>query len=157
MHELTISPQGHLLVRETPLGTPNQEPSQALLDAYAESAARGMLTSATDEPAAVLPPAFEFARSFARLYLTTLCKAATGEPGKPLPELPAPEADLEQKILQAPPMTGLEYLTPEALSSWWRELDILTRTEVRTHPGGAQGYLRDATPNGDLSVASRFT
>jgi superfamily II DNA or RNA helicase len=143
MHELTISPQGHLLVRETSLETPNQEPSKALLEAYQESAARGMLTSATDETAAVLPPSFEFARSFARLYLTTLCKAATGEPGKPLPELPPPAADLEQKILQAPPMTGLEYLTPDALSSWWRELDILTRSEVRTHPGGVQGYLRE--------------
>ena len=107
MHELTITPQGHLFVRETVLDTPHQEPSKALLDAYAESAARGMLYSATDETAAVLPPAFEFARSFARLYLTTLCKAATGEPGKPLPELPPPTAELEQKILQAPPMTGL--------------------------------------------------
>jgi hypothetical protein len=143
MHELTITPQGHLLVRETPVEKPHPEPPKALLDAYAESAARGMLTSASDGTAAVLPPAFEFARSFARLYLTTLCKAATGEPGQSIPELPPPTADLEQKILQAPPMTGLEYLTSEALSNWWRELDILTRSEVRTHPGGAQGYLRE--------------
>jgi hypothetical protein len=143
MHELTITPQGHLLVRETPVEKPHPEPPKALLDAYAESAARGMLTSASDGTAAVLPPAFEFARSFARLYLATLCKAATGEPGQSIPELPPPTADLEQKILQAPPMTGLEYLTSEALSNWWRELDILTRSEVRTHPGGAQGYLRE--------------
>jgi superfamily II DNA or RNA helicase len=143
MHELTISPQGHLLVRESLLGTLNQEPSKGLLEAYQESAARGMLYSASQEMEAASPPSFEFARSFARLYLTTLCKAATGEPGQPIPELPPPTTDLEQKILQAPPMIGLEYLSPEALSGWWRELDILTRSEVRTHPGGAQGYLRE--------------
>ena len=43
-------------------------------------------------------------------------------------------ADLERAILQAPPMTGLEYLTPEVLASWWRDLDILTRGESRKAP-----------------------
>ena len=152
MHELTITPQGRLLVRETSPDRPHQEPSQALLDAYAESAARGMLTSATEEMETVLPPSLDFSRSVARLYLTTLCKAATGEPGKPLPELPPPLADLEHKILQAPPMIGLEYLTPEVLASWWRELDILTRSDVAAHPGGARPICASGTLSGALSV-----
>ena len=152
MHELTITPQGRLRVRETSLDRPNHEPSKALLDAYAESAARGMLASATEEMETELAPSFDFARSVARLYLTTLCKAATGEPGKPLPELPPPVADLEHKILQAPPMVGLEYLTPEVLASWWRELDVLTRSDVGAHPGGAKPICASGTLSGDLSV-----
>ena len=64
----------------------------------------------------MLPASFEFARSIARLYLTNLCKAATSEPGVPIPEIPPPVADLERAVLQAPPMTGLEYLTPEVLA-----------------------------------------
>jgi SNF2-related domain/SNF2 Helicase protein/Helicase conserved C-terminal domain len=146
MHDLTITPQGHLLVRETPLETPERKLPKALLEAYRESAARGMLYSASEELEASLPPSFDFARSIARLYLTNLCKAATGEPGEPIPELPPPAADLERAILQAPPMTGLEYLTPEVLLSWWRELDTLTRSEIGKHPGGAQGYLRERNP-----------
>jgi hypothetical protein len=146
MHDLTITPQGHLLVRETPLETPERKLPKALLEAYRESAARGMLYSASEELEASLPPSFDFARSIARLYLTNLCKAATGEPGKPIPELPPPAADLERAILQAPPMTGLEYLTPEVLLSWWRGLDTLTRSEIGKHPGGAQGYLRERNP-----------
>jgi len=47
-----------------------------------------MLYSASEELDAVLPVSFEFARSIARLYLTNLCKAATGESGESIPELP---------------------------------------------------------------------
>ena len=146
MHELTITPQGHLLVREAPLETSDRNVSKAILEAYQESPARGMLDSATEATEAALPPSFEFARSIARLYLTALCKAATGEPGATIPELPPPAADLERAIRQAPPMSGLEYLTAEVLSNWWQELDSLTRHEVGKHPGGAQGYLRERNP-----------
>jgi superfamily II DNA or RNA helicase len=146
MHELTITPQGHLLVRENTLETPDRKLSKALLEAYSEISARGMLYSASDESEVTLPPSFEFARTIARLYLTNLCKTATGQPGEPIPELPPPTADLERVMLQAPPMTGLEYLTPEVLSNWWQELDVLTRSEVAKHPAGAQGYLRERNP-----------
>ena len=77
--------------------------------------ARGMLFSATEEMDAALPPPFEFARSIARLYLTNLCHAAIAEPGGAVPELPPPPADLERAVLQAPPMTGLEYLSEQVL------------------------------------------
>jgi superfamily II DNA or RNA helicase len=146
MHELTITPQGHLLVRESPLEPQDRKPSRALVEAYGESPARGMLYSATEEMDAALPASFEFARSIARLYFTNLCKAATGEPGGAIPDVPPPTEDLDRAILQAPPMTGLEYLTPEVLSNWWRDLDALTRSEIRGHPGGAQGYLRERNP-----------
>ena len=146
MHELTISPQGHLLVREAPLAPAERKPSKALLEAYGESAVRGMLHSGSVEMEAVLPPSFEFARSIARLYLTNLCKAATSEPGVAIPQIPPPVADLERAVLQAPPMIGLEYLTAEVLAHWWRDLDSLTRGEIAKHPGGAQGYLRERNP-----------
>ncbi len=118
-----------------------------MLEAYRESPARGMLYSASAEIEAALPSSFEFARSIARLYLTDLCKAATGEPGESIPALPPPAADLELAMRQAPPMIGLEYLTPEVLSNWWQDLDSLTRSEVGKHSGGAQGYLRERNPH----------
>jgi superfamily II DNA or RNA helicase len=146
MHDLTISPLGHLLVREAPLETTDRQVSKATLDAYAESAARGMLYSASEEMERALPPSFDFARSIAQLFLSNLCKAATGEPGEPIPELPPPVEELERVIRQAPPINGLEYLTTEVLSNWWQDLDSLTRREVANHPGGAQGYLRERNP-----------
>ncbi|AMV28704.1 RNA polymerase-associated protein RapA [Gemmata sp. SH-PL17] len=147
MHDLTITPQGRLLVREEPLDASKQESSKGLLEAYHASAARGMLYSASEAADAVLPPSFEFARSIARLYLTTLCKATTAESGEPVPEIPPPTADLDRAVLQAPPMTGLEYLTPEVLAAWWRDLDSLVRGEIAKHSGGASGYLRERNPH----------
>src|SRR5207237_317956 len=49
-------------------------------------------------------------------------------------------------ILQAPPLTGLEYLSAEALSGWWTDLDNLVRDEIRQHAGGAQAYLSAKNP-----------
>jgi non-specific serine/threonine protein kinase len=146
MHELTITPEGHLLVRESSLETSDRKPSKRLLESYGENPARGMIFSATEEMDAQLPPSFEFARTIARLYLTNLCHAAIAEPGSSVPELPPPSAELEQAVLQAPPMTGLEYLSEHVLSNWWRDLDLLARGEITSHPGGAQGYLRERNP-----------
>jgi len=146
MNDLTISPHGHLLLRPAPAGAAEAKVSEKLLAAYGASAARGMLYSASEELAAVLPPSFDFARSIARLYLANLCKAATGEPGESVPTLAAPLSDFERAILQAPPMTGLEYLTPEVLAAWWRDLDALARSEIAQHSGGAQSYLRERNP-----------
>ena len=105
-----------------------------------------MFFSATEEMDAALPPPFEFARSIARLYLTNLCHAAIAEPGGAVTELPPPPADLERAVLQAPPMTGLEYLSEQVLSNWWRDLDALAHSEIKRHPGGTQGYLRERNP-----------
>ncbi|HEX3148895.1 MAG TPA: DEAD/DEAH box helicase [Gemmataceae bacterium] len=146
MHDLTITPRGHLLVREMADEGPERKLPPKLLNAYAESAARGMLDSAINDVDAVLPPSFDFARSVARLYLTTLCKNVTAEPGAAIPELLPPAAEFERAVLQAPPMTGLEYLTPDVLAGWWHDLDTLVRDDVAKHPGGAQSYLRERNP-----------
>ena len=146
MHELTITPEGHLLVRESALASPDRQPSKRLLDAYKEGPACGMLVSATEEMDAALAPPFEFARSIARLYLTNLCNAAIAESGGVVPALPPPAADLERAVLQAPPLTGLEYLSEAVLADWWRDLDALVRHEIAGHPEGTQGYLRERSP-----------
>ena len=46
MTELTITPLGHLLVRDAPPGTAGPEPPPAVLAAYRDGPARGMLASA---------------------------------------------------------------------------------------------------------------
>src|SRR5262249_36808926 len=48
--------------------------------------------------------------------------------------------------LQAPPMRGLEYLTPGVLTQWWTDLDTLARQEIHAFPAGAAAYLREKNP-----------
>ena len=147
MHDLTITPTGHLLVRETSTALTGRDPSKAVLDAFRAGSARGLLALASGEADAALPLAFEFARSIARVYLTQLCKVATEQPGEAIPEVSPPStADLDDLIAQAPPMTGLEYLNRDVLAGWWRDLDKLTRDEVAQHPEGLKGYLRGRDP-----------
>ncbi len=142
MHELTITPNGHLVVRDNPAESTDRSVPDALLASYAESPARGMLASASGGADAALPASFEFARSIARLYLAALCRAVFTEPAGEPPEIPPPSDELARAVLQAPPMTGLEYLNAEVLVRWWRELDAMVRDEIARHPGGAQEYLR---------------
>src|SRR5690348_10405548 len=126
-HELTITPSGHLALRE--LSTPTEAAvslSKSLVAAFADSASRGLLHLATHELRAALPPPLDYARSLARTYLARLCQTPTHEVTSDLPPTPPPPPEeLARWVLQAPPMTGLEYLRAEALLGWWTELDAL--------------------------------
>ena len=148
--ELFLSPQGHLHVREA------ADADGAALDgavgkrihaAFSESPARGLLHLATTELESSLPPPFGFARDFARLYLTRLCQTPTDGEGGTVAAIPQPsETDLAFQVLQAPPMQGCEYLSADALASWWSELDTLVRDEIAHHAGGVQAYLSERNP-----------
>lgn len=147
-HELIIAPSGCLaLVERSSAGEAASDLSRSLVDAFSESPSRGLLHLATNELQSRLPPPLDHVRSFARTYLTRLCQTQGHEATKDLPPLPPPSAeDLTAWIMQAPPMTGLEYLREEALAAWWTDLDALVRKEIRKHAGGAQAYLSDKNP-----------
>src|SRR5436309_10837535 len=116
MHNLIITPSGHLaLLEASPATETGTALSKPLVAAFAESAARGLLHLATKDLQARLPPALDYVRSFARTYLTRLCQAQPHEATDDFPPTPPPSsAELATWILQAPPMTGLEYLGEEA-------------------------------------------
>ncbi len=131
-HELIITPGGHLtLVEHSRLEDSTPPLAKAVVAAFADGPAHGLLHLATSALQASLPAGLEYARSFARAYLTRLCQTPDIQSARELAPLPAPAgADLASWILQAPPMTGLEYLTTEALTAWWTDLDTLVREEI---------------------------
>lgn len=117
-HDLTITPQGHLRVRDVPTNAANRSMPTRLIDAYLASPAQGMLVSATRENAVLMPASLEFTRSIAQLYLASLCRAVLAEGCQDVPDIPPPSSDLQRAIVQAPPITGLEYLTLDVLNQW---------------------------------------
>jgi non-specific serine/threonine protein kinase len=121
MHELTITPEGHLLVRETSLTTSDRDPSKRLLEAYGK-ARRRMLLSATEEITRRTATVRVIDRSPG--FITNLCPPPSRRPAGPYPN--SPSTDLKRAVLQAPPMTG-RYLSEQALGNWWRDLDSLAR------------------------------
>jgi non-specific serine/threonine protein kinase len=146
-HELILLPSGRLaLVEPSSASETATELSRPLVNAFAVSPARGLLHLATNELQSRLPPPLDYARSFARAYLTRLCQTQAHE-AKDLPPTPPPSsAELATWVLQAPPMTGLEYLRDETLLGWWADIDALVRDEVRQHAGGPQAYLSNKNP-----------
>ncbi len=148
MVELVIAPSGHLALVESSSASETQvELPKSLVAAFADSPSHGLLHLATNELQARLPPALEALRSFACTYLTRLCQTQGHEATKDLPPTPPPSsAERMTWILQAPPMTGMEYLREEVLVDWWTDLDTLVREEIRQHPGGAQAYLSAKNP-----------
>jgi non-specific serine/threonine protein kinase len=144
--ELTIAPRGHLRLQEQNSETAAAL-SKSLITAFEKSAAQGLLHLATHDLQTRLPPAFDYLRSFARTFLTRLCQIQPQDATAGLPPTPPPvPAELANWIWQAPPMTGLEYLSNEVLLGWWTELDAEIREEIRHFAGGAQAFLSEKNP-----------
>jgi superfamily II DNA or RNA helicase len=149
---LVISPQGRLHVEESAdsesgsLALPELA-AKRVLEAFSDSPSRGLLHLATTELQTPLPACLGYARDMAKDYLTAMCHAAGIDGSSELtPVSPPPSAELAFRVLQAPPMKGLEYLSAEVLQSWWRELDEFVRGEILAFAGGAQAYLREKNP-----------
>jgi non-specific serine/threonine protein kinase len=148
VHELIITPSGHLALVERAADAENAaDLPKSVVGAFGDGPAHGLLHLATRALETVLPPALDFVRSFARTYLTRVCQGQGQEASTELLPTPAPPApELAGWILQAPPMTGLEYLSEPALAGWWADLDALVRAEIAQHAGGAQAYLSEKNP-----------
>ena len=87
------------------------------------------------------------ARDFACRYLTALCHTPQISGGSELSTLPTPDtSEFAATTLEAPPMRGFEYLSPDCLVRWWQELDCLVHQEARASGLGARDYLHQLNP-----------
>jgi non-specific serine/threonine protein kinase len=146
---LSISPHGRLIAAATPAGESLLDDAMAgrIARAFGQGQAQGLLHMATRELQAGVPPEFAFARDFACDYLTRLCHTPDISSALELTPVPAPDAEgLAAMAAAAPPMRGLEYLSPDCLAEWWSELDNLVRQQMRESRGSVQDYLRELNP-----------
>ncbi|MDD4889862.1 MAG: DEAD/DEAH box helicase [Phycisphaerae bacterium] len=152
---VSVSPLGRLHVHESaevaesPRAALPELTARRVLAAFAEGPSSGLLQLATAELQTALPAGLAYLRDFARDYLTRLCHTpGLGGAAELAPIESPPREELAFRVLQAPPMTGLEYLSADVLDAWWRELDEFVRGQVRSFsaPGGAAAYLREKNP-----------
>jgi hypothetical protein len=132
----------HLAVQLTPKGLLqfNLEPgpprlsngqSDALADrlsaAFARGAGHGPLHLGAVEVTTALPPLWAFWRDFAARFVTAL----TATPADGVIAVAAPDRlVLETLCLDAPPMAGAEYLTPETFGTLWSQIEAAVKTEL---------------------------
>jgi hypothetical protein len=116
-------------------------------DAFHEGAAAGLLHFATAELTTPLPPDFAFWRDFSRHCLTQLCRFAAVESEGPDMAAPPPSSQEFLKIAEAaPPLRGLEYLSPAVLENLWAALEDRTRSEAGRAGVTIQDYLKNRNP-----------
>lgn len=151
---IRISPHGRLIcdtvtdiASDVPAAksTLNSEVAGKLDAAFALSSAEGLLLLAGLNAREIMPAEFLFWRDFARRFFQTLCQldedrlakftAGTAKSGRQTP-LPPDDPAAAVTIAEAPPMHGLEYLTPGVLRTLWNELAKLVRRRGAEADGG---------------------
>jgi len=137
-----LTPRGHLLLASESDAPPLPRAlAQRLTDAFARGPGHGLLHLGAAEVGSILPSAWAWWRDFAASYVTALC--ATPEAN--VIAVPDDQA-LDASIADAPPMTGVEYLTTDVLTALWTELDTALRDELVASKGPLQEFLRSLHP-----------
>ena len=145
---LHLTPQGHLrLVAQAGAAPLPAELTQRLTAAFAAGAGHGLLHLGATEVATVLPPAWAFWRDFAVRYVTALTATPQGE----AITVTAPDAlTLETLCLDAPPMTGAEYLTPAVFLALWSDIETAVQEEMAASNQSLQDFLKARHPAWNL-------
>lgn len=145
---LQLTPKGHLqCAPEADAPLLADALADRLAAAFARGAGHGLLHLGAVEVAVALPPVFAFWRDFAARFVTAL--TATPEGGEiAVAALDAPA--LATLCLDAPPMTGGEYLAPEVLRALWAAIEAAVRLELAACGGSLLDFLKSRHPAWNL-------
>lgn len=144
---LSVSPSGHLLCQPDPDAPPLSDGiSDGIVAAFAAGAGHGLLHLGASRAATVLPPVLAYWRDFAARYITALCTAPEDGAAPPAPDALA----LETLVIDAPPMLGAEYLTPEVLTSLWSSIGVALEHERAASGASLQEFLKARNPAWNL-------
>ena len=143
-YELTLTPVGHLLLRESEAEGADKPDAwmKKAADAFSSSQAAGLFALAATRSDTPPPPSFAFWRDFACSYLNQLCHTPQFAGDGLSPIEPPTSAEMATMVLSAPPMQGGEYLKAEVLDNIWRDLDACVRNEIASSRDGLSGWLK---------------
>lgn len=143
-----LTPRGHLLAVPDAEAPPLPAGlADRIAGAFARGTGHGMFQLGAAEVGSILPPAWAWWRDFSARYVTLLC--AVPEGGDIVTAAPDDEV-LHTLIADAPPMTGVEYLTANVLTALWAELDVARRRELSASKCPLQDFLKARHPAWNL-------
>lgn len=146
---LAVSPRGTLhldAAAEEPGAELPAAVAARVAQAFERGPATGLLHLGTAELATPLPPSLAFGRELAKLFFTRLCATPDLEAQRKAISVPAPDDELGALARSAPPMTGAEYLSADALARAWESLEREVRLELDAFAGSAEQYLHEKSP-----------
>ncbi|MBF0220080.1 MAG: DEAD/DEAH box helicase [Gammaproteobacteria bacterium] len=141
---LQLTPKGHFQLASQADAPPLSEAlAERLAAAFAQGVGHGMLHLGAAEVATALPPLWGFWRDFAARFVTAL----TATPEDAEIAVAAPDALARETLcLDAPPMTGAEYLTPEIFLALWAQIETAVKSELATCGGSLLDLLKAKHP-----------
>ena len=113
---------------------------ERLVRAFERGAGHGLLLLGADEAGVALPPVASYWREFGGRYIGAVCAQQSG----------IADDELQRITLDAPPMTGGEYLTVAVLHSLWKELDMAFGLELAESKCDVQQFLKRRNPAWNL-------
>jgi non-specific serine/threonine protein kinase len=136
---LIVTPLGQVALDEDPDAAAVAPAIAARLGAaFARGAGHGLLSLATWDIGAALPPVLGWWRDFAARLLAGVCTLPEGA----ALEVAASEAgELQALAWSVPPMTGAEYVSVEVLARLWAASAAALAIEVAEAGGGLGAYL----------------
>ena len=145
---LRLTPRGHLQFVPKPDAPSIGDALEKRLDeSFARGVGHGLVALGAGEPTTALPPVLAFFRDFAGRYVTAM--TAIPEGGEIA--VCAPDEDwLGRLCFDAPPMTGVEYLSSTILENLWEEIGAAIKEEIESSGLSLQAYLRSRHPGWNL-------
>ncbi len=144
----TLTPLGHLcLIPAADASLLDAGRAARIEQAFAAGAGHGLLHLGAVDVTTALPPVWAWWRDFAVRYVTAL--TATPEGGEIA--VSAPDAlALEILVLDAPPMSGAEYLSLAVLAALWTAIEVAARAELAAAGTSLQDFLKARHPAWNL-------
>lgn len=143
---LILTPQGHLLfVFEQDTSPLADELYSGLLRAFSQGMGSGLLHLGSVEVGSSMPAVFAWWREFGALYLTRLC-ATLGAAEENVVMVHPTAQKLEELIANAPPMTGIEYLTVEVLIVLWNAFGQAFQVALNAAQKPLQDFIKTLHP-----------
>ncbi|MSR15184.1 MAG: DEAD/DEAH box helicase [Gammaproteobacteria bacterium] len=140
-YQLVLNPWGRLLLETSDDAAAVMAADATLREAFATSAAHGLLALAAQRCDAHLwPLAWLFWREFSDSYLTALAHAPEVAEGESIAAIAATPELFVEMSLRIPAMRGAEYAAPAVFAALWHELDELARAAAQA-AGGLKPWL----------------
>ncbi len=131
--QLEFTPHGVVICRD---------PSRKELAVFSKSEAAGLIGIGGRKLSFKPDLSVDYWKDFSTLFLRMLCQLPEGEKF----EVPSPStAELTERVLNAPPMRGAEYLSPEVLSNLWKRIADWTEAQI-SETGGVAEFLKTYAP-----------
>ncbi|PCK07964.1 MAG: ATP-dependent helicase [Alteromonadaceae bacterium] len=147
MHQLSIRPSGNLHYHAPETSEPSKSSkSSAISQAFGDDTPAGLFQLAITRSASGLDSSQRYWRKFAQDYLNLRCRQPSTTYCEPLPS-PTPY-EMEDWVIEAPPMQGAEYLNETVLLQVWQSLDDwLCRQVNRDYKRQLADFLQDRAPH----------